>query len=675
MRTPFSQQAADAAVLLFAGWTLCSHAAVLTGSDTHTLALLAGFALPLWVPLCVVLWRRAEHTAPAAQATPSVAPAAELGASGPLRWKLGVGAALLIGTWFAFRHPLTLWLAAVLFTVFAYALVARDTTPHPSQPSFGWERAHEAGLWALALAGGFLALFAHRWRNDDCYYINIAVTTADRPELPLLSVIDMHGPIEGGLSMIFPPYRLHSFEVLGGLVSHLTGISALEVIHLGLAGLFGLLIPLGIARLYRLLDGERWLWMVAVTIAFYLFEGSSGLSYGNQAFVRTFTGKSVMLSFALPMLIAYGMLFGMRPSWPRLFMLGAAQVTCLGLTSTSLWLAPAAAMLAVAVPLRLEPRSMRTLAWALLGSAYILVMALWVRGQMFASAEPSVAEAVTHVKGSRIYLRMDLLWSAFRRMFAEPGVALVYLSLIPVAIATCRTSLARRYLIVFCLALTVLLMNPYLANMLRHNVYGRFTGQRTMWIAPVPAALALCAVAVIPSAARRVHYLAAVATTVAALSLLFALVPTRWVLSRDNNVVYHWPPQPKVPSRSFSAARRVQEILPPESHVLAPEVVSWYLPTLHHHPYPVLANAKYMRTPQADREFRQQLVRWVDKKHATPMTPEEESTFREGLRHYDVDAVVVTREAINPRLRRLIKGSGYRFYKDFPGAFRFYVRR
>jgi hypothetical protein len=593
---------------------------------------------------------------------------------------IAVLAVALVVTWFVLHDPLAQWMAACAFMLVAFVLfVQRPRAPSTAQLKVA--RWQELALWAIAGLCCFLALYGHRWRNDDCYYINIAVGIADLPDRPILLFNDTHGPVPGrpDANRLFPPYRVHSFEALGGMISFLSGIEAIRVVHLGLAGASALLIPLAAARLFRLLDPQRWFWMLLAFMCVQLFEGSSGLGYGSQGIVRMFTGKSVLVSVGVPLLVAHGIAFGLHPSARRLAMLTAAQIAAIGLTSTSLWLAPVGAMLAVAVPLRLDLRSLRTVALALLSCLYVIGMALWIRASIFGGGDPgsggpTAAAAVTTTIASHLSLRFDLLWSAFRRMFQEPQVAEVYLSLLVLAIPLARTSLSRRYLIVFCLALLVLLMNPYFANWLRHNVFGRYTGQRTMWLAPVPAAVAIAFAAVMPP--LRMLWLRAGGAMVmaACLYIFFSTVPTRAAYSEANGVQMHWPPEPKVPTRAFELAKVMRQELPPRAYVLAPEVVSWYLPTIHNHPYPVLANSKYLSAPRKDELRRKKLVGWVSGRYKKKgLWSDKRRRFIAGLNRYAVSGVVLNgRGASTPGMIAALKAAGferstgvrgYRFYK------------
>jgi hypothetical protein len=408
--------------------------------------------------------------------------------------------------------------------------------------------------------------------------------------------------------------------------------------------------------------------MLAAVMCFYLFDGSGDRGFANQAIVRAFTGKSVMLTVAIPYLVACGIALGRAPSWATLARFAAAQITTVGLSSTGLWLAPVAGMLAVATPLSLggaasiHLKSIRTVAIGLLGSGYVVALALWVRGHIMSGDVPTTSKAANAiaVKSLALSPKFGLLGTAFEQNLGGVTVASIYVGLLLLAIPLSRTLLARRYVALFSLALAVLLMNPYFADFLRFNVYGKYTGQRALWAAPVPAAIGVCFAAIVPAAAAGLRrHLISIAALVVALFVFFAHVPTRYVLSPQNNVAYHWPPQPKVPTAAFEIVKLLTAELPPRSIVLAPEIISWFLPTVHQHPYPLLANKKYLRASGNEKHRRQLLVHEVTRFDGNPT--KWLPAFLGRMEGYDVTAIVLTNSAARtPGLIETIRAGGYK---------------
>jgi hypothetical protein len=658
-----SSMAVDAAIVAYALWTITCHAVMLAHGNTIVLA---------WATMAVFLAgvlavlgesvRRARVGSQGAERTPaeSVASLPEAPRSHEQLLLAGLAAAVM-AVWLWKHDPLLQWRVVLAYLLFAAAVCVRDTPQRLADESHA-PRLQELGLWAVSLGSGLLSVWVHRWRNDDCYYVNLAVTTVDLPRQALLSLQTIHAPIATapGANLVFTPYRIHSFEALGGLISFVTGIEPIRVLHIGMAGVAGALVPLALARLFRLLDRERWFYMLLAAMCLYLLDASGDRGFPNQGIVRMFTGKSVMLSVAVPLIVRHAIAVGQGPSLRRLALLASAQIAAIGLSSTALWLAPVAAMLGVLVPLRFELRSLRTIGAGLCSCLYVVAIALWVRSQLMAngSSEGGGAAAVA-VTAAHFAPRMGLLLSSFEQNLGNARVTFYYLSLLLFSIPICRSLLGRRYLVVFCLALVLLLMNPYLANFLRYNVFGRYTGQRAFWVAPVPAAVAMTFTAAIATHAKWLRRATGIAAMCLGLWIFFSTVPSSYVLSRANNVIFQWPPRPKVPRDAFAMVREITALLPSGAVVLAPELVSWYLPTVQRHPFPLLANTKYLRTSWTDEHRRAWLVRFVSR-HETKFGGEEAKRFASGLATYDVAGIVLGQRAMRTKgLTALIKKSGY----------------
>jgi hypothetical protein len=583
----------------------------------------------------------------------------------------------VLGVWLLSRDLLALWYALAAYALVVFALELRAPPPPISPTDDTSARWQEWVVWGASLLFAFLALYAHRWRNDDCYYVNLAVTTADQPWLPLLSTHTVHLAPQGfaDANAVFPPYRVHSFEALGGLLAFATGFEAINVMHIGMTAVAAFLMPLAYARLFRLLDPERFVWMLLVVVLFFTFEGSGDRGFSNQAFVRAFTGKSVMLNVAVPALACYGIALGRQPSLRALLLFTAAEISAIGLSSTALWLGPMVGMVAVAVPLALRVRSVRTLLLGLLGCAYVIALALWIRGQMIhAAADEELAHNAVAIVTRRFVPKFEMLDRAFHQNMGPASMATLYVAMMVLAVPLCRTALARRYLAFFYLVLVLLLTNPYLISFLAHNVLGPSTAPRAMWFAPMPAAVAIVFTAVIPSVRAGFERRAfGVGAMLVAVTLLLVIAPTRYVLSSRNNVEYHWPPRPKVPSGAFKLVLRLRKMLPENAIVLAPPIVSWYLPTVRNHPYPLLANAKYMRSSPRDEGSRKELVKALARVGKGSDRKAIKRLVR-GMSEYDVDAVVLNRRSVASDVKAALRKAGYRHSKQ-PSQYDLWVRR
>jgi hypothetical protein len=202
-------------------------------------------------------------------------------------------------------------------------------------------RSAEIQLWLLAAAAVVLTLVSHRPDVDDAFYMNAAVSTADAPGQALLSLDGMHGI--AGLPLYLPVYRVHSFELLNGALSYLTGIPVIYCFHWLSAAAAALLAPLAWATLFRILTPRQWLASVVTLAVVLIAAGETHRWYGNFAFVRLWQGKAVFLTVGRTADLRVRAALRRASQPARLAMLAAAQIAAVGCTSSALWAAPVAA--------------------------------------------------------------------------------------------------------------------------------------------------------------------------------------------------------------------------------------------------------------------------------------------------------------------------------------------
>jgi len=337
----------DAAVGSFALFTLVANLAVFVGAGLDALLVAAAATFSV---AGLVRWRSRRSPA-------SAEPAARHGVAGsPGRterpgWLRACVAAIAAAAAFGYTLGVPLlfvWLAgAVTSGVLAVTeWVATETNGASDTPTAGTrEMVVLAGLSLLCVAA---VLVSHRPDADDAFYLNLAVAAADHPARPLLAYDTLHGI--AGVDITLPVYRVHSLELLVAGLSRLTGRPVLDIAHLWLPALVALLVPFAYARLFRSLLPERWLWAVGIALAYLLYAADAvHRGWPNFGLVRLHQGKSMLLTFVLPLLAAYAIEFGREASWRRWWRLAGAQVAALGLSASALWLAPNP--VAIAVPL------------------------------------------------------------------------------------------------------------------------------------------------------------------------------------------------------------------------------------------------------------------------------------------------------------------------------------
>lgn len=645
----------DVSVLVYGLWTIACNVTVLVGGSATRELTWGVFAIgALLIALLVLAIRRPELRAAYFQdldAAPLLA--VGLPARGFRFGLLGLVALLLaVQPTYRGMHGAWLgWVGAMLFAALA-ALEAIRVSPErqPSDPAaptaIGTEADAPYTFWllhALGLLCGAFSLLSFRPRSDDAYYINMGVSVAMHPERALLAVQDMHGPVTQSLQFqpVFAPYRVHSFEALGGYLSYVTGHEVTYIVHMGLATFASWLAPFAIARLLRVLTPRAWCLALVATLLYYFIEGSAPRGYANQAFVRMFNGKGVMLTVALPLICAYGMRFAQRPTRLRFALLALAQISAMGLTSTAIWLAPMLATLAVVAALDRPWRRLSVLAWAVASSAWVLALGLWVKGQVSASKIKAAEAAALSSKNALTTLAQDGLGAiswGLPNVLGDASTARALLAMTAVALVFAPSVLARRWLAASAFVLAAFLTNPWLALKITHSLTGSGTYERVFWLLPIPIAVGLGFVGVLGFLQLRLWrpISAAIASTLLAGFLFVAA--DKLVVGGRNNASLVFPPVVKQSLSSRHVAKALCRFSGEDSMVLAPQAVSQVLVTLQGCGYPLMAGMRWMFAPKREEQRRNALQAWVGTKVDAPIKhiPNAASWVNE----YGVDVIV-----------------------------------
>ncbi len=639
--SPLSARLCDAALMAFALWTLCCHAVVAAGRGLMALLLLYAVVLTA----AVVLWLRWRPRS--VEAMPAAAPDAAAPVPPLVRVAALIAGATAVLLFAVRRDVLQLWWSAVVVLVPAAVAVAyREATRIPT-PARG--RSAEIRLWLLAAVAVALTMVSHRPDVDDAFYINAAVTTADAPGQALLSLDGMHGI--PGLPLYLPVYRVHSFELLNGALSYLTGIPVIYCFHWLSAVAAALLAPLAWATLFRILTPRQWLASVATLAVVLIAAGETHRWYGNFAFVRLWQGKAIFLTVVAPLLYAYALRFAARPNLRDWAMLAAAQIAAVGCTSSALWAAPVAAGTALCCAVRPSIRGLRTVLLGMLASAYVLGAAWVVRisiaeiisiratpAQQAALSGPALASALVVVLGDARLLIFAVAALLMAWVFAPPG-------------------LGRRFAVGAPLIMMLGLLNPYVAARVIANVTGP-AFWRTMWALPVPILMTMVLAAPLyregPRPATRR------ALWIGLLAAFALLIPQYGGLSPQNFVRLGWPAL-KVPDAEYRWAAAVNQSVPRGSHVLVPTDVGAWVVTFHHNVFPVVVRT-YLHSAAGALTHeevlqRNAMQRFVDKPKLIKATPQQ---FRDGLDRFAVRAVCLRNTPAAATARAILEQASFR---------------
>jgi hypothetical protein len=341
--------AVDAACLLFTGYTVLCHAVAWSRGNAVDLLVSISVFLVVLMLLVFTGLRRKGRGWLAGLFVDEVAclPGDPVGSLARQRLVMGLIALGILALSYVSKNRLVFWGTSLVYFVAAWLMVMKN--PVAPGGSCQTDDAGQAGrgsgssrrfpgpgrqtllLWALSLASVVLTLCARKHSGDDYLYLSFAVATADFPSNPVLGFDAVYGL---GLPLQSPFYRVHTIEVLAGLVSYLTGLQAITVCHLVVPAIAAFLMPLALTRLFRLLDPGRWLPLVVVVILVYALDGTTTLGFTNHGLVRMYQGKAILLSVALPLIAAHGLRFALAPCWKNFVFLTASQIAGIGLNVT-----------------------------------------------------------------------------------------------------------------------------------------------------------------------------------------------------------------------------------------------------------------------------------------------------------------------------------------------------
>jgi hypothetical protein len=651
--SPWSERACEGLCLVFGLWTIVCNLVIWRKGSLVDLAVAEGatfgLALVAWIVFRVIRQRKntpsEEATPPSSKAQPAVPPDA------PRLVQIRIAALVLtllgLGAYPFLSRILVFWwlgMAALFLGLLALALDRWQLDmPQPHR-----SRVWEAGLWGLALAAVVFNLTVHRPDPDDALYVNVAASSADQPDLPLMDRDEMQG-IEG-LPFHSPVYLTNSIEPLWGMLSRFTGIRAQLWFHVVHAALGAFFIILAYAVLLRLLVPERWL--LALILLLIVLLGTGGPLnhwYGNLAFVRVWQGKCTFLNVFLPLTFAYGMRFGMRPSMVGWVLLATAQISAVGMSSSAIWVEPLAGGIGLLCgALGRGWAGWRRVVVGCFASAWVIAVGLHLKSLIRGSAE--------RILRDDFRLRSYDAMAGYRDVLDRPGEALdwawtnvmgegplLYLCLGAILIGWTvgRHSLARRFAVLSPLLTLAFVMNPYIEKLVMANLTGPVY-HRSSWLLPIPLFITLLFLSPLDLDPKRVPR---------KMVVLFMIVGVMGYVTRvspfttvdERNRIYYGAPGVKIHPEVLESLEQAVERLPAGAYVIAPTQVSFWFPTFHHRLYPVTVHALYTYKRSSfitrdEADWRVALTEYVAGEARQEDAP---GRLREGVDHFGIQGVIV----------------------------------
>lgn len=637
-------------VLLFAGWTMASHLAAVSGLSLYTLLWIAPLC---WGLLGVSYWWLARQPALALQPRPAGSNPGPMPV-GRLRDSIVLLALSAI--------PFLLWWSWFYFWVYTVLLLAIGLL----RPGH-WRRSHaletardHPGAWAIAggcvLLAVVLTLAVTRSDMDDSLYVAFAAFTAGHPAMPVLGADPMLG--EANLPLTFPSYRFASFEILGGALALLSGHSTLEIMYVWMPAFWAVFIVVTAFVVARQLLPGHWLLMGVTVLLLMLLLGEAHRSPANFAFVRLFQGKAILASALVPLIYYYTSRW-FSPSGRRtdLLLLGCTQIAAIGISNFGM-LAGALAMLG-ALAANFAPLGRRY--WQRLQGALVILLLplpylLYVLVYSGIGATMNWSEMAAAIGPSGI-ARATEVWHL---VIGERQQYLVALALVSGPLLSRDPWLGRQLAAPLFLLFGVYL-NPYLADFIAE--YITLVYWRVLWAVSIPVFVA-AALVIIASRYRagcgrqwsgRWYLLI--------LCLVMIVALPYHALRSANTDGFQGFAVAKVPARELGVAKATlaaHAAQQDNGRVLAPDLVASIIARFEQRPRLVLITDYYLDSlaaalPPAEYRMRRRLHRLANFGETG-----DSASLREALKVLEVTTIVVPATVITAGLQDELQGQGFR---------------
>jgi hypothetical protein len=465
----------DGIVLAFASWTILYHVGLIFGIHTNPLLAVWALSLPL-VPWLLIRTR-------------DVPPKRDGGGSVPMRTLLvpAVGLALVSAVLIAFGHSWRWWLGWTLAAAAALiGLVAalRSAAPREARQTVDVPPGQPIGtVVALGSAAvlSFISLFAVHIGLDDAFYVDRAAWTADHGTIATRDTLFSSQTLPAVHGAGVP---VASFETLQGAVAHVLHLAGGTVVYLFTPPVGVFVAVWALWRLIRRWAPRRQVLCFVIGHVYLLWACHTLAQLGLFFLPRIQQGKIILVCALLPLLWVHLTNWASRPNRRTALVLAGGGIAAIGLTSTATFLMPLIAA-AVVLPLALRREYPKALG-ATLPAVYPVLVGLVVHftHQNIDSpgAPPSPQAAVQSVLGTRWFFLIG--WVAV--------LCLVWLVRGPAA----------RLVTAGIAGVLVVVLGPGVLSVMNVLTGAHAVLYRTMWVAPVPAAVGLLAAVPVPARAK-----------------------------------------------------------------------------------------------------------------------------------------------------------------------------
>lgn len=505
----------------------------------------------------------------------------------------------LILTAFGFEF---FWIVCVAFLFANFLLGVTISCSLGGQPAGGNVRCIFFILFCICCA--LIAAFVHRPDSDDGFFLNLAVTALDSPDLPLLL---FDGTLDIPNIPLMPVYRIHSFELFLAFLASLSNVEPIFVAHIILPPVMGVLVAITNTQLLRILLPYKWHIGCAFLLLFWLTMADTHEGFSNYGLVRIFQGKAILITAIIPLLITNTIRTYNASSLHNAGVLSATIVSAVGLSSSGLFLGP---LIVAFVSLSLWISSFKGLVRAsvpLLCCLVLLPIALvtWSSMQIL---EPILNSNIIYGK----YLTLDY---ALQKVFGSGAFYVVQLFVLISCWFFIKDAALKRFVLSFTLIFFIAVFNPYIYEFWARYITSPPVFFRLFFLYPLPVLLSCLIVSTLYDADKFSGRLSK-CFILFLVVIVFVFVPKFTTLSTANRVSIDAPYKLKVPPTTYAMAKLANELVEPRETILAPRGIAMWVPTFRHHSKLVAMKENYLKSMLpwiGEREFekRIKLFRYV----------------------------------------------------------------
>jgi hypothetical protein len=497
----------------------------------------------------------------------------------------------------------------------------------------------------VILCGLLLALyyFGHRPDADDANYLNLAA------KAPLT-----HGQVfefdtmvgDGPHAIHLPTYRLQSYELLGAVLSSLSGLEPIAVFHLVLPAPLLVLFASVMTLVLRPVVGRMWLVAAVFAVAYLYVDTETYRSWGTNALIRFQQGKGPLV--AIVPLLAGGLTLRWfdRQRYTDLIGLALLHICAIGLSANGLYMSPTSSGFVALAILLAQPRRQ-------------FVAALKLTATLIYPAVIAVITVIEHLGLPSEVLVSPSPYSSFRGVIGWQIEGIAFMMLLPLLPLIARTWPNRVAAAAYLPAIIITTSNPLgwkLISLATGNL-----GFRIFWC--IPGAFIAGAVTLEIIQRMRLASARFVPTSLSFLALIAGIFYNNEVMPPPLRVSWHLPDL-KVPRTEYDAAKELAQLTPQGCKALVPSQYATWISGLKHGPYLVAVSSLYLTHYRFSEPADELAERWALFDLVNGIQPNSDYSLTiNRLKRYDMRVGLIganPRDPYFPQVRQLAQSLGLR---------------